>query len=65
MSQGSERRRKAKSKPEPQMGPLWEHTEEGWWVVENFGMLRTGPFASKDRARQWFYQELGIVLEIP
>lgn len=64
MSQGSERRRKAKSNPEPQLGPVWEHTSAGWWVVEQNGMLRTGPFTSKERARGWFYKELDIKLSI-
>lgn len=49
---------------EPQLGPIWEHTESGWWVVEQNGMLRTGPFQSKERGREWFYRELDIKLSI-
>jgi len=64
MSVDSEHQKKAKSKQRPQLGPIWEHTESGWWVVEQNGMLRTGPFSSKERARRWFEMELEIKLEI-
>ena len=49
---------------EPQLGPVWEHTDSGWWVVEQNGMLRTGPFQSKERGREWFFRELDIKLGI-
>lgn len=55
---------KASGQPQPQLGPIWEHTSAGWWVVEQNGMLRTGPFSSKERARDWFRTKLEIKLEI-
>jgi hypothetical protein len=37
----------------------WEKLPDGrGWVVEHDGMLRTGPFADWERAREWFREEL-------
>lgn len=41
---------------------IWEHTEEGWFVVEHEGQLTTGPFESKETARRFFLEELDITL---
>lgn len=42
----------------------WEQDQNrAWWVVEHNGALRTGPFDSKDRAREWFRSELDLELE--
>ena len=48
----------------PQLEPIWEHTASGWWIVEYNGMLRSGPFTSKEQGRGWFYKELDIRLSI-
>jgi len=42
----------------------WEKTANGWWyVVEHDGQLKTGPFPTKEKARKWFKQELGIEIK--
>lgn len=53
-----------KAPDQPQIDPIWEHTDSGWWVIEQNGMLRTGPFKDKEQARGWFYKELDIKLSI-
>jgi hypothetical protein len=44
-------------------GYRWEETSEGWLVVERGGQLATGPFYSKEKAREWFKDNLDIELD--
>ncbi len=43
----------------------WELTkDQGGYVVEHDGQLKTGPFATQEEAVTWFRQELDVEIEI-
>lgn len=45
----------------------WEAIKEGsakFWVVESGGMLRTGPFSTKEEAVDWFRKEVDVDISI-
>ena len=41
----------------------WEQSEKGtWWLVEHDGQMRTGPFETKEKGREFFRKEFEIEL---
>lgn len=40
----------------------WEQTDGVWFVVEHDGMLKTGPFSTKEKAQEFFREEFDLEL---